>query len=59
MKKMCLQHNKNCVYNIIDKEKTLQLRNKDTREKLGAESIYDLIDKEIKDRFETRNLTNE
>ena len=59
MKKMCLQHNKNCVYNIIDKEKTLQLRNKDTREKLGAENIYDLIDKEIKDRFETRNPTNE
>ena len=59
MKKMCLQHNKNCVYNITDKEKTLQLRNKDIREKLGAENIYDLIDKEIKDRFETRNPANE
>ena len=27
---------KTCIYNIIDKEKMLWLRNKDTREKLGV-----------------------
>ena len=45
----------NCVHNIIDKEKKLQLRNKDIGEKLGIENIYDLIDKEIKDKFDTNN----
>ena len=50
---------KNCVYDIIDKEKKLWLRNKDIGEKLGVENIYDLIDKEIKYKFETRNPINE
>ena len=50
---------KNCIYNIIDKENTLWLRNKDIGEKLGFQNIYDLIDKEIKGRFETRNPTVE
>ena len=49
---------KNYVYNIIDKEKKLWLRNKDI-EKLGVENSYDLIDKEIKGKFETKNPTNE
>ena len=50
---------KNCVHSITDKAKKLQLRNKDTRERLGVQSIYDLIDKEIKGGFETKNPTNE
>ena len=37
----------------------LWLRNKDIGEKFGVENIYDLIDKEIKGRFETRNPTDE
>ena len=50
---------KNYVYNIIDKEKKLWLRNKDIGEKLGVENSYDLIDKEMKGKFETKNPTNE
>ena len=50
---------KNCIHNILEKEKMLWLRNKDMKEKLGVEKIYYLIDKEIKGRFETRNPTNE
>lgn len=38
----------NYVYNIIDKQKKLWLRNKDTVEKLGVPNIYDLVDKKIK-----------
>ena len=58
--KLVLKHNaKNCIYNIIDNEKMLWLRNKNIGEKLGVGNIYNLIDKEIKERFETRNLTNE
>ena len=45
------------VYNIMDKGKTLWLRNKDIGKKLGVENIYDLIDKEIKDKIGTNNLT--
>ena len=52
-------HAENCIHNITDKEKMLWLRKKDTGETLGAEDIDDLIDKEIKGRFETRNPTNE
>ena len=48
---------KNCLYNIIDKEKMLRARKKDIGEKLGVENIYYLIDKELKGRFETRNPT--
>ena len=36
----------------------LWLINKDIGEKLGVENIYDLIDKEIKGRFKTRNPTD-
>ena len=50
---------KNCVYNIIDKEKKLWLRNKDIGEKLGVKNIYDLIDKEIKGKFKTNNPTEQ
>ena len=35
------------------------LSNKSIGEKLGVENIYDLIDKEIKSKFEIRNPTNE
>ena len=41
----------------IDRDKKLWLRNKDIGEKLGVEKIYDLIDKEIKGKFRTNNLT--
>ena len=37
----------------------LWLRNKVIGEKLGVENTYDLIDKEIKGRFENRNPTDE
>ena len=50
---------KNYVYNIIDKEKKLWLRNKDIGEKLGVKNIYDLIDKEIKGKFKTNNPTEQ
>ena len=49
---------KNSILKIIDKEKMLWLRNKDMGEKLGVKSIYDLIDKKIKGRYRSRNLTN-
>ena len=50
---------KNSILKIIDKEKMLWLRNKDMGEKLGVKSIYDLIDKKIKRRYKSSNLTNE
>ena len=50
---------KNCIHNIIDKYKWPWLRNKDIGEKVGVENIYDLIDKETKTKFQTRNPTNE
>ena len=37
----------------------LWLRNKDIGVKLGVKNIYDLIDKKIKVRFETKNPTDE
>ena len=39
----------------------LWLRNKDIGEikLLGVQNIYDLIDEEIKDKFETKNPTDE
>ena len=48
---------KNGVYNITDKEIMLWLRNKDIGEKIGVVNIYDLIDREIKGRFWTKNPT--
>ena len=48
-----------CVYYIIGKEKMLWLRNQSIGKKLSVENIYDLIDKWIKGRFETRNPTDE
>ena len=39
---------KNCVYNIIDKEKELQLRNK-----IGVKNVYYLIDTKNKCKFGT------
>ena len=50
---------KHCVRNIIDKEKMLWLRNKDIGENLSVGNIYDLIDKEVKGKFETKNPTDE
>ena len=50
----------NCVYNIIDKNKKVGARKYALIQKmLVVQNIYDLIDKEIKDRFETRNQTDE
>ena len=46
---------KNYVYNVIDKEKKLWLRNKNIVEKLGVQNIYDLVDKEIKGKCEAKN----
>ena len=39
---------KNCVYNMIDKEKMLWLRKRDIGEKSSVENCYDFIDNEIK-----------
>ena len=50
---------KNYFYNITDGEKKLRLRNRDIGERLGVKNIYDLIDKEIKEKSETKNPTNE
>ena len=49
----------NCIHNIIDTEKMLWLRNKDIGEKLVVKNIYDIIDKEIKGIFETKNSKDE
>ena len=46
---------KNYIYNIIDKEKKLWLRNLDIGEKLDVQNIHDLVDKEIKDKCKTKN----
>ena len=48
---------KNYVYNIIDKDKKLWLRNKDIGEKSGFQNIHDLVDKEIKGKCEDKNHT--
>ena len=52
-------YTKTYVYNITDKEKRLWIRNKDIGEKLDVENIYDLIDKEVKSKFERKNPTGE
>ena len=44
-------YTKNCIQNIINKKKMPWL--------CYVENIYNLIDKEIKGRFQTRNPTNE
>ena len=44
---------KNKVWIIIGGENKLRLKNKDIGEKLGVKNIYDLIDKEIKSKFNT------
>lgn len=50
----------NCVYNIIDKNNKVGTRKYVLIQKmLVVQNICDLIDKEIKDRFETRNPTDE
>ena len=47
----------NCIYTISQskrgKELTLWLRMKDVERELDVENIYDLVDKEIKGKFET------
>ena len=48
---------KNCVNNILDKEKTLWLQNKDIGEKVDVENIYGVVDKEIKGQLNTKNPT--
>ena len=45
---------KNCIYNITDKEKKLQLRNK-----IGVKNVYDLIYKKSKCNFGTTNPTKQ
>ena len=54
---------KNCIHTISQlkkaKEPVLWLRIKDIGRELHVENIFDLIDKEIKGKFETNNLTDE
>ena len=45
------------VYNIIDTEKKLWLKNK-TR-KLGLQNLYDLFDQETKGTYKTKNPTKQ
>ena len=56
--KSVLKHfSKNYVYNVIDEEKKLWLRNNDMGKILGIQNIYDLVDKETKDKCETNDAT--
>ena len=48
---------RNCVYKIIDEDKKYGEEMRVC--KLGVRNIHYLIDKKIKDRFETRNPTKE
>ena len=50
---------KNCVHNILDKEKKLWLKNKYIGKEEGVKNAYNLIDEEIKDKLEPKNPTNE
>ena len=55
---------KNCIHTIIQlkskKKKTvLWIRVKDIREKLDIKNIFDLVDKEIKGKFETNYFTKQ
>ena len=54
---------KNCIHTIVqlrkDKERVLWIRIKDTRRKLDVKNIFDLVDKETKDKFETNYLTKQ
>ena len=54
---------KNCIHTIIQlksKKKTvLWIRVKDIRKKLDIKNIFDLVDKEIKGKFETNYFTKQ
>ena len=52
---------KNCIHTITQVRKSkklvLWIRIKDIGEKLGVKNIFDLVDKEIKGKFETNYPT--
>ena len=48
---------KNCFYNLIDKEKKSWPETKDIKKRLGLQNIHDLVHKETKGKFETKNPT--
>ena len=50
---------KNCVYNTIDKEKMLWLRNEDIKENVDARNLYELSPEGIKGRLESKKPTDE
>ena len=54
---------KNCIHTISQlkrgKESILWLRIKDIGRELDVENIFDLVDKDIKDKFETNYLTEQ
>ena len=55
--------NKNCIYTITQlkkgKEPVLCIRNKSIRRKLYAKNISDLVNKEIKGKFQTNYPTEQ
>ena len=54
---------KNCVHTIkvnkTDNKSVLWIKMIDIQKKLDVKNIHDLVDKEIKDKFKTNNLTDE
>ena len=54
---------KNCVHTIkVDKtgsKLVLQIKMIDIQKKLDVKNIHDLVDKEIKGKFKTNNVTDE
>ena len=54
---------KNCVHTIkvnkTDNKSVLWIKMIDIQKKLDVKNIHDLVDKEIKSKFETNNLTEE
>ena len=45
--------------NKTDNKSVLRIKIIDIQKKLDVKNIHDLVDKEIKGRFKTNNLTNE
>ena len=54
---------KNCVHIIkiykTDNKSVLQIKMIEIQKKLDVKNIHDLVDKEIKGKFKTNNLTDE
>ena len=62
-KMLLLTHLLNCVHTIkvnkTDNKSVLWIKMIDIRKKLDVKNVHDLVDKEIKCKFKTNNLTGE